>query len=488
MFHRPIFLPSLPKSGSGLRTALEQDCRGLPDFTRAQALLEDSSTMSKAQSASNNTLYSWGRYPAPVDQEIVRLRSLDEPLPLPLNGRSMLPYGLGRSYGDSCLNSHNALIPISEFNNFIAFDPSSGILRAQAGVSLASILEVFVPKGWFLPVSPGTKFVTLGGAIANDIHGKNHHVAGTFGCHVQRFELVRSSGERLLCSNTENPQLFAATIGGMGLTGLITWVDVRLIPITSPYLDTRTTKFRNLDEFFDISRESDSLFEYSVSWVDCTSQGANLGRGLFMAGNFSKQAKTRRRATPSIPFPCEAPSWLLNSLFMKSFNTLYYNKQLSREVNGLTHYEPFFYPLDSILNWNRMYGKRGFFQYQFVVPFEQDRGIIKEIFRRITASKRASFLAVLKTFGDVSSPGMMSFPRKGVTLALDFPNHGAPTLQLMTELDAVVLQAGGTLYPAKDARMTPEGFRASYPRLEEFKKYVDPRFSSSLWRRVLEIS
>jgi FAD/FMN-containing dehydrogenase len=335
-------------------------------------------------------------------------------------------------------------------------------------------------------VSPGTKFVTLGGAIANDIHGKNHHVAGTFGRHVKRFEILRSSGERSICSPTENQPLYAATIGGLGLTGLITWVEVQLIPIQSAYLDTRTTKFRNLDEFFDISRESDQEFEYSVSWVDCTSQGDNLGRGLFMAGNFSKRSKPGRRRDLSIPFPCEAPSWLLNSYFMRSFNTLYYNKQFSRVVEGLTHYEPFFYPLDAILNWNRMYGRRGFFQYQFVVPFEQDKSIIKEIFARITASKRASFLAVLKTFGDIPSPGLMSFPRKGVTLALDFPNDGEPTLRLMRELDEIVFQAGGSLYPAKDARMSPQSFRASYPKLDEFKKLIDPRFSSSFWRRVKE--
>ncbi len=416
------------------------------------------------------------------------LRSLEEPLLALPKGRSVLGYGMGRSYGDSCLNCDNALIPMAGFDNFISFDPQSGILRAEAGVSLASIIATFVPKGWFLPVSPGTKFVTLGGAIANDIHGKNHHVAGTFGRHVPRFELLRSSGERLICSPSENAQMYAATIGGMGLTGLITWAEVKLIPISSPYLDTRTTKFRNLDEFFDLSRESDSLFEYSVSWVDCTSQGDNLGRGLFMAGNFSKQIKTSKRRSPSIPFPCDAPPWLLNSLFMKGFNTVYYNKQLSREVNRLSHYEPFFYPLDSILNWNRMYGKRGFFQYQFVVPFEHDRGIIKEIFTRISASKRASFLAVLKTFGDIASPGLMSFPRKGVTLALDFPNEGAPTLQLMSELDSIVLHAGGKLYPAKDARMTPEGFRASHPKLDEFMTFVDPHFSSSLWRRVMELA
>jgi FAD/FMN-containing dehydrogenase len=429
---------------------------------------------------------SWGRYPRPTHQAALSLRSLSEPLPHHPGSKTVLPYGLGRSYGDSCLNDGGYVIPVAAFDHFISFDPTSGILRAEAGTSLAAILETFVPRGWFLPVSPGTKFVTLGGAIANDIHGKNHHVAGTFGRHVRRFELLRSTGERIVCSPTERPDLFAATIAGLGLTGLITWVEVQLIPIRSPYLDTRTTKFRNLDEFFDISKESDSLFEYSVSWVDCTSEGEHMGRGLFMAGNFSDRTKPGKRPNLSLPFPCEAPGWLLNSLFMKSFNTLYYNKQFSRVVEALTHYEPFFYPLDAILNWNRMYGRRGFFQYQLVVPFEQDRSIIKEIFTRITRSKRASFLAVLKTFGDIPSPGLLSFPQKGVTLALDFPNDGAPTRALMDELDSIVFAAGGALYAAKDARMSPRSFAASYPRLQEFTKYVDPGFSSSLWRRVME--
>jgi FAD/FMN-containing dehydrogenase len=431
---------------------------------------------------------SWGRYPKAFNQTVLDLPSLHPPLPLPSDGSSVLAYGLGRSYGDSCLNDGNAIIPMAGKDNFLAFDPASGVVKAQAGVSLATILDVFVPKGWFLPVTPGTKFVTLGGAVANDIHGKNHHVAGTFGRHVRSFGLLRSTGEHLTCSPTENQHLFAATIGGLGLTGLITWVELQLRAIRSPYLDTRTTKFRNLDEFFDISRESDATHEFSVSWVDCTSEGDNLGRGLFMAGNFSERTKPRPYRSLSIPFPCQAPSWLLNSYFMRSFNTLYYNKQRSHIVDGLTHYEPFFYPLDAILNWNRMYGSRGFFQYQFVVPFEQDRGIIKDIFARITRSKRASFLAVLKTFGDVPSPGIMSFPRKGVTLALDFPNDGEPTLRLMNELDKVVLDAGGNIYPAKDARMSRYVFEASHPRLAEFTPHVDPRFSSSLWRRVMELS
>ena len=427
---------------------------------------------------------SWGRYPKATNQRALKIASPSDPLPLPSDGLSVLPHGLGRSYGDSCLNDDNALIETSSLSNMIAFDHSTGVLRAESGVSLATILDVFVPRGWFLPVTPGTKFVTLGGAIANDIHGKNHHRAGTFGRHVTRFELLRSTGERLTCSPTENSALFNATIAGLGLTGLITWAEIKLIPIRSAYLDTRTIKFRNLDEFLDISRENDPIFDYSVSWVDCTSEGSNLGRGLFMAGNFSERTKNKKPLALSLPFPCNAPSWLLNPLTMRAFNTVYYNKQQSKVVDALTHYNPFFYPLDAVLDWNRMYGKRGFFQYQFVVPFDEDGETIKEIFRRITRSKRASFLAVIKTFGDISSPGLLSFPRKGITLALDFPNAGEPTLALMKSLDEVVFGAGGSLYPAKDARMSHAAFIASHPRLTEFEPHIDPRFSSSFWRRV----
>jgi len=426
---------------------------------------------------------SWGRFPQ-VTQEVLRISSPDSVLPQPEDGASVLPYGLGRSYGDSCLNGGNAIIDTAMLNNFVSFDVESGVLRAEAGVSLATILEVILPKGWFLPVTPGTKFVTLGGAIANDIHGKNHHVAGTFGRHVRSFGLLRSDGSRLICSPEQNVELFNATVGGLGLTGLIVWVEIQLQKIPGPFLHTATIKFRNLDEFFDVSAENDSKFEYNVSWVDCTSQGDNLGRGLFMAGNFSEQRKPLSKGGLNLPFPCNAPGWLLNPLSMKAFNFAYYNKQRVQRMDALTHYNPFFYPLDAILNWNRMYGRRGFFQYQLVVPFDKDLSIIKEIFRIITASGRASFLAVLKTFGDLTSPGLISFPRQGVTLALDFANDGAPTLALMAQLDKVVLGSGGALYPGKDARMSPEMFIASFPRAKEFSQYIDPRFSSSFWRRV----
>ena len=432
------------------------------------------------------TYESWARYPKIRNQQILRADSPSSALVLPTDGRSVLPYGLGRSYGDSCINNDNAIIETSALSCLISFDEKSGVLKAEAGVSLAAILDVFVPRGWFLPVTPGTKFVTLGGAVANDIHGKNHHKSGTFGCHVKSLGLRRSDGSYLTCSLNENELLFRATIGGLGLTGLITWVEFQLIPIASPYLDTRTVKFRNLDEFFDVSAENDSLYDYNVSWVDCTSEGASLGRGLFMAGNFSQRTKNKSRFAPALPFPCDAPAWLLNSYLMRSFNTVYYNKQLSRTVDALTHYDPFFYPLDAILNWNKMYGRRGFFQYQLIVPFDHDRSIIKEIFIRITRSKRASFLAVLKTFGAIESPGLISFPTKGVTLALDFPNDGIATLNLMNELDQIVRESKGRIYPAKDARMSQAMFEISHPRLNEFKALIDPRFSSSLWRRVME--
>ena len=426
----------------------------------------------------------WGRFPK-ADHQVLEINSRFDPIPLPAVG-SVLPFGLGRSYGDSCVNNGNTIISCQKLNRFIDFDPSTGILSAEAGVSLQDIVETFVPKGWFLPVSPGTKFVTLGGAIANDIHGKNHHRSGTFGRHVRRFGLVRSNGERLVCSPTDSPDLFNATIGGLGLTGLITWAEIELKPVKSGFLDTSTIKFRNLQEFFDVSAEYEPKYEYTVSWVDCTSKGNNLGRGLFMAGNFSEREKHYLPQPPkglNLTFPIDAPSFALNPFSVKAFNELYYQKQRSRIVEKLSYYDSFFYPLDAILHWNRLYGNRGFFQYQLVVPYD-DKKIIESIFKLITDFGKASFLAVLKTFGDLASPGMMSFPKPGVTLALDFPNDGPSTFHLMEKLDEVVRNAGGCVYPAKDARMSPESFKKYFPMWQEFSEYVDPRFSSSFWRRV----
>lgn len=435
----------------------------------------------------NHTYQSWGRYPRLQPQQVVPLYWRNEVPVLDRFEPPVLPYGLGRSYGDSCLNEAGVLLDITGMNRFIAFDRQAGRLRCEAGISLAEILDLIVPEGWFLPVTPGTKFVTIGGAIASDVHGKNHHCEGTFGRYVERFELLRSDGERRICSEKENVDLYRATIGGLGLTGLILWADIRLKPVQTPFIDVENIRFRNLGEFFRFSAESNEHFTYTVSWIDSTSGGSRLGRGIFMRGNHVSADEVTVAKTPQqrqVTFPIEAPSFLLNYWSIRLFNQLYYVRQLKQIQQSVVYYDPFFYPLDAIQHWNRMYGKRGFFQYQFVLPFSDGHAAITEILERITRSKMASFLAVLKTFGDLPSPGLLSFPRPGVTLALDFPNYGERLLQLFTELDRIVASAGGAIYPAKDARMSPEMFAASFPQWREFSKYIDPQFSSSFWRRV----
>ncbi|EDY17262.1 FAD linked oxidase domain protein [Chthoniobacter flavus Ellin428] len=398
----------------------------------------------------------------------------------------MLPFGLGRSYGDSCLNDGGDLLVTEELKHLLAFDAERGMMRCEAGVTLDELLRFIVPRGWFLPVTPGTKFITVGGAIANDIHGKNHHRAGTFGCHVTKFELLRSTGERLICSPTENTAQFAATIGGLGLTGLITWAEFQLLRIENSMIDVEELQFANLDEFFAISAESDADFAYTVSWVDCLAEGPSLGRGIFMRGNHARgdSLSHRLHRPPRLGVPVEFPDFALNQYSIQAFNTLYYAKALEAFSRKIVHYDPFFYPLDAVNHWNRIYGRRGFFQYQFVIPFSGDRKVIREIFQRIAASGQGSFLAVLKTFGERRSPGMLSFPAPGLTLALDFANQGWETLSLFNELDQVVLATGGRIYPAKDARMPARVFQECYPRWEEFRQYIDPAFSSSFWRRV----
>lgn len=433
---------------------------------------------------------SWGRYPKVEHSQVQPVYWRSELPDLSRLEQTVLPYAYGRSYGDSCLNEGGISLDVSHLRRFISFDEETGLLRCEAGVSLAEVLEVMAPRGWFLPVSPGTKFVSVGGAIANDIHGKNHHRAGTFGCHVTRFELMRSNGERLTCSPAEHSQLFRATIGGLGLTGVILWAEFRLKPIVNPYIDMDHIRFESLDEFFEISAGSDQDYEYTMSWVDLLIGGKNLCRGIFMRGNHN-QSKTlaskpvKKRLPLALPF--NLPSFVLNSLTVKSFNGLYYHAQFSKSVHKIVPYDPFFYPLDSIHDWYRMYGKRGFLQYQFVVPFENANAAMREILGRIRRSGEGSFLTVLKKFGDIQSPGMLSFPRPGLTLALDFAYGGQKTLELLAELDKIVQQSGGAVYPAKDARMSAESFQAFFPGWKEFTQYVDPHFSSSFWRRVTTV-
>ncbi len=430
---------------------------------------------------------SWGRYPQVKHTRVLPIYWRSDVPDLARAGQCVLPHAYGRSYGDSCLNENGIALDVSHLNRFISFDAESGVLCCEAGVSLADILELIVPRGWFLPVTPGTKYVSVGGAIANDIHGKNHHSGGTFGCHVQRLKLLRSDGPRLICSPTENAALFQATIGGLGLTGLILWAEIQLKRIVNPFIDSESIRFTSLEEFFALSAESDRDFTYTVSWVDLLVGGEALCRGIFTRGNHNQSPAlvhkpVKRRLC--LTMPCNLPQFVLNPLTVKGFNELYYHVQLPKRVRKIVPYDPFFYPLDGIQQWNRLYGKRGFLQYQFVVPFEGGREAMREILGRIRKAKAGSFLTVLKEFGHTTSPGMLSFPRPGLTLALDFAYAGEKTLLLLDDLDTIVRHFNGAVYPAKDARMSAASFQQFYPRWQAFTQYVDPHFSSSFWRRV----
>ncbi len=440
---------------------------------------------SRSSQVSASVFTSWGNV-IREPHEIASLPNRHAEFPETKSKASVLPYGNGRSYGDSCLNVGAALIPTRCLDRFIAMDAERGIVTCEAGVLLDEIIRMTIPSGWFVPVTPGTRFVTLGGAIANDVHGKNHHRTGTFGRHILRFELLRSDGRRLMCSPSENPEWFAATIGGLGLTGVITWAALQLRRIPGPVMNVETIRFSNLEEFLRLQSESDRDFEYTVAWVDCLGKGSQLGRGwLERANHGSTKPATRRRAqSHGLDVPFAPPFSLVNAASLRLFNTLYYHRPRPRHSDRW--FESFFYPLDAIGNWNRLYGPRGLYQYQCVIPDAAGPSATAALLDAIARSGQGSFLAVLKVFGDLESPGMLSFPRKGLTLALDFPNRGQPLDRLFGKLDAIVESAGGRLYPAKDGRMPGKLFREGFPRWREFTQFMDPRCSSSFWRRVVD--
>lgn len=426
---------------------------------------------------------SWGRWPR-ASHRVHGLASRFDRLP---DEASMLPFGNGRSYGDSCQNDGAALLNARQLDRFIAFDPATGVIELEAGVLLSEIIDLSLPSGWFPPVTPGTRFVTVGGAIANDVHGKNHHCAGSFGNHVLAFTLRRSDGSTLRCSPSENSDWFAATIGGLGLTGLIVSATVQLKRVPGPWLRGDSQRFGNLREFFEIAAESERDWEYTVAWIDCSGVGRRLGRGHFIRGNHAvTPASARGPGSGTMTMPFTPPLSAVNALSLTAFNKLYYHRPSAVAQDALWHYRPFFYPLDSILEWNRMYGPRGFYQYQCVVPQDGAEAVLSEMLRQIGQSGLGSFLVVLKTFGTVASRGLLSFPRPGATLALDFPNRGAKTLALLESLDGLTRSVGGAVYPAKDARMSAASFQQYFPQWEAFSRYVDPKFSSSFWRRVTE--
>jgi FAD/FMN-containing dehydrogenase len=423
---------------------------------------------------------SWGNYPRVKQSGLYHL-SRDDSLP---DTSPLLPFGNGRSYGDCCLIESGTVVATRKLDNFISFDRESGLLKCEAGVLLRDILELTVQAGWFLPVSPGTSLVTVGGAIANDVHGKNHHVRGTFGCHVSSFEVLRSDNSRTLCSESNNPELFQATIGGLGLTGLITWAELQLVPVQGNGLALENIKFSNLDDFFALTEDSDEDYEYTASWVDCSSAGSNLGRGIFSRANHCAGTYAGKRSAPT--FPVTPPISLIHKYTVRPFNFLYYHKQFAKRVESKLHYSRFLYPLDSIHMWNRVYGRPGFLQYQFVVPLEDSREVLEEILGVIVHSGMGSALAVLKVCGDIKSPGLLSFPMPGVSLALDFPNRGQRTHQLFAHLDEIIVKANGRLYAAKDAHMNQELYKKFYPQWEALEKIRDPAFCSSLWQRVTQ--
>ena len=426
---------------------------------------------------------SWGRLSS-EEHEVVALSDRSQ-IQAALDKTTLtgLAHGMGRSYGDVCLNPKGTLWSTTGLDHFIAFNDSTGRLVCEAGVLLRDIQRLVIPRGWILPVTPGTQLVTVGGAIANDVHGKNHHILGSFGDHVQSLTLIRTDGEVIECGPNERADWFAATVGGIGLTGVITQAEIQLRRVAGPWLDTETIPYANLDEFFRLADDSEVDWEHTVSWIDCITGGG--GRGLFMRAN---PTHTTERPAPEgrkLSMPIVPPVSLVNRLTLRPFNMAYFHLKKWQAGKSIAHYEPFFYPLDNLLEWNRMYGPKGFFQYQSVVPRHMGQDAVHAMLKEIARSGDGSFLAVLKTFGNRQPVGMMSFPQPGVTLALDFPNQGDRTHKLFKQLDAIVREAKGRIYPAKDARMPRELFEVGYPRLAEFIQYRDPGISSGLSRRLM---
>jgi FAD/FMN-containing dehydrogenase len=441
------------------------------------------------------SLSGWGRYPV-ESCHVFRPEKRSEVAATLTSGLqpSYIPRGLGRSYGDAALNENAGVIWPILLNRFLSFECASGVLECESGVSLAEIIQYFLPRGWFLPVTPGTKFVTVGGAIAADIHGKNHHKDGSFSNFVLDFRLLAPTGEMLLCSPAAHPEAFWATVGGMGLTGVVLSARLQLRRVDSAYVFVDFHKAPNLEDALTTMEASDERYEYSVAWIDGIATGKSMGRSVLMRGNHAAAAELPARVRHALAAPTghqwnlflDFPSGALNRLTVKAFNTAYYaiHHTAPRQLVGL---EKFFYPLDAINQWNRMYGKRGFVQYQIALPQASGRAGLRTILDRLARSGRASFLAVLKRFGD-AGPGLLSFPMRGYTLALDIP-VARGLVPFIHELDRMTLDYGGRIYLAKDALLQAGDFATMYPQLESFRaiqRKLDPKrlFSSSLARRL----
>ncbi len=454
-------------------------------------------------------LAGWGRYPV-LDCRLEPLRRVEDLPGLLHRGQTLIARGNGRAYGDAALNPELTLSMLA-MDRMQAFDAETGMLTCEAGVLLADILDTFTPRSWFPPVVPGTKFVTVGGMIAADVHGKNHHCDGSFGAHVEALTLATADGEIRECSRTEHADLFRATLGGMGLTGVILSARFRLKPIETAFVLEETLAARDLDEtmaLFEASRD----WPYSVAWIDCLARGAKLGRSLLTRGAFmdrnalpSRLADDplRRPRAGTLRVPVDAPAALLNRTSVGVFNVLYYRRGRARVGARPLHFDPFFFPLDRVASWNRLYGRKGFVQYQCVLPKVESPAGLAALLERISmrgvspsrspaegsaASGQAPFLVVLKLFGP-GGEGLMSFPMEGYTLALDFPLR-QDTPALLDALDEITHRHGGRVYLAKDACCTPERVREGYPRHTAFEAVraeaagTAPQFVSELSRRL----
>ena len=440
------------------------------------------------------SLHGWGRYPRvkSLSQRPTSLEALQSSLNELVHERSHgLVFAHGRSYGDSCLPAQGGrAIHTRGLNRILDFNPNTGWVHCETGVSIYELIQKFLPQGFFPPVVPGTQFVTLGGALCNDIHGKNHHHDGTFADHIRKVELLTAQGEVVFCDAENNSELFWSTVGGLGLTGLILSMELKLTPVGGPGIKMESIKVKNLDHFFELSSES-SHFTHTVSWIDCLAKGSSMGRGIFMRGRHCDEipqprtlGRIAQAISPILNVPFSMPNLMLNPLSIKAFNALYYGKHPQTNLQQTVTYEPFFFPLDFVKNWNRIYGRRGFLQYQMVVPKTSDNQAIRSILNEITKSGMGSFLAVIKEFGDREHKGL-SFPAPGVTLALDFPHYGQELLDLFNRLDQIVIKAGGRVYLGKDARLPKAHFQEMYPEWQTWKAVKDQWDPECIFRSMI---
>ena len=418
-------------------------------------------------------LGGWGRYPL-VDAELKSPTSIDE-LIEEISKNNAIARGNGRAYGDSAISKFNT-ISMKNFNRILKFETDTGLIVVESGILLSEIIDSFLPKGWFPKVTPGSKFVTIGGMVACDVHGKNHHKDGSFGNYIEWLEIITENGEIKKCSKNINSDLFNWTIGGMGLTGIILNVAFYLKPIETSWIKQKTVPAKNIDHAFEIFETTlDST--YSVAWIDCLSSGNKLGRSLIMLGEHAnlldlksvmKNNPLAIKSKKKIRIPFNFPSFILNSFTIKIFNSLYYLLGKKKKGYKLVDYDTFFYPLDYFLDWNKVYGKKGFAQYQCVIPLNNALEGIRELLETISHSNSNSFLAVLKRFGKEES--YLSFPIEGYTLALDFPIT-KDNLKLMSHLDEITLKHKGQFYLAKDSRLNKEIFKRSDIKFAKFSKY-----------------